>query len=273
MLPYDGTSAPKSTGGLEQSVWDGGLKKFYLAVPATAANPNGEIDEIDPQSKTVIRAFPTACKGPAGLVLIPNQRLMTSCGDVVDIASGKVVTTVHGVSGDEIWYNSGDQRVYFAGGTDRISVNVVDASSYALLTTLVVGQIVPAPGVSQTTHSVAADSVNNLVFVPVAGVGSGVGVQVWRNGASMTAVPNPIPVTDGAFGTATISWTAPNAQIVEIHVGSPSGALFTHNTNTGSMSTEAWITDGMTFYLQDVSTGQSLTSAYTLATLTVHLSH
>jgi hypothetical protein len=89
----------------------------------------------------------------------------------------------------------------------------------------------------------------------------------------MTAVPNPIPVTDGAFGTATISWTAPNAQIVEIHVGSPSGALFTHNTNTGSMSTEAWITDGMTFYLQDVSTGQSLTSAYTLATLTVHLSH
>jgi len=38
---------------------------------------------------------------------------MASCGDVVDIASGLGVTNVAGVGGDEIWFNSGDERVYF----------------------------------------------------------------------------------------------------------------------------------------------------------------
>lgn len=268
-ISYDGASAPASTGGIEQPVWDGPAGKFYLAIPATKANPNGEIDELDPLTLSVTRSFPTACTGPAGLVLVPNQRVMTSCGDVIDVLTGKVVTTIKGVGGDEIWYNSGDQRVYFGGGTDRISVSVVDANTYALLTALVVGQIVPAPGVSQTTHSLAADSANNRIFVPV----TGVGIEVWRNGTSFTVEPNPILVTGSSVGTAVISWNAPNASIIEVHVGSPDGKLFTHNNNRGSMVTGPWITDGMTFYLQDVSNGQSLTAANTLATAVVHLQH
>ena len=131
-VSYDGSQAPKSTGGIEQSVWDGQAGKFYLAIPATAANPNGEIDELDPTTACVTRSMPTVCKGPSGLVLIPNERLMTACGDVLDIVTGHVVTTVQGVGGDEIWYNSGDQRIYFGGGTNRIGVSVVDANSYAL---------------------------------------------------------------------------------------------------------------------------------------------
>jgi len=198
---------------------------------------------------------------------------MSACGDVIDIASGTVVTTVSGVSGDEIWYNGGDQRVYF-GGT--LNVYVVDANTYALVATLVVGQAAAPPLPAQSTHSLAADDVNNHVFVAVSasgtGSGSGVGIQVWRNGASLTAVPNPIPVTGGALvGTATLRWTAPNAQIIEIHVGSPSGALLTHEGNRGSVTTGAWVTDGATFYLQDVTGGKPLTAANTLATVVVHL--
>jgi hypothetical protein len=45
-------------------------------------------------------------------------------------------------------------------------------------------------------------------------------------GASLTASPNPIPVMGAADGTTTISWNAPNASYVEIHVGSPTGPLF-----------------------------------------------
>jgi hypothetical protein len=269
-LNFDGVSAPKSTGGLEQSVWDEARYKFYLAVPATAANPNGEIDELDPQTFTVNRSFPTNCKGPAGLVLIPAQRLMTSCGDILDIASGKVLTTVSGVGGDEIWYNAGDQRVYFGGGTDRISISVVDASvnASAPITALVVGQILTAPAVSQTTHSVAADSANNEILVPV----SGVGVQIWRNGASLIASPNPIPIPATAqFGSALISWNAPNAQVIEIHVGSPNGVLFAEGGNRGSAPTGLWVDEGTTFYLQDVTKGLPLTAANTLATLVMHL--
>jgi hypothetical protein len=272
-LTYDGTAAPQSTGGIEQPVWDGPDAKFYIAIPATAANPNGEYDELNPENLGITRIIPSACKGPSGLVLIPGQRLMSACGDVVDIATGKVVTTVANVSGDEIWYNSGDQRVYFGGG---LTVPVVDATNYSLITSLVVGAAAAAPAPAQSTHSLAADDGNNEVFVAVAaagtGTGSGVGIQVWRNGASLTALPNPVPVAAGALGTATLVWKAPNAQLIEIHIGSPSGALFTQDGNKGSATTGAWVSDGMTFYLQDVTGGKPLTAANTLATAVVHLS-
>jgi hypothetical protein len=98
---------------------------------------------------------------------------MTSCGDVIDIVAGAVVHTVGGVGADEIWFNPGDERVYFGGGTDSISVNVVNgASPWNLITTLTVGQkFATHPPPNQTTHSVAADSENNRVFVPVGNLG------------------------------------------------------------------------------------------------------
>jgi len=88
----------------------------------------------------------------------------------------------------------------------------------------------------------------------------------------LTANPNPIPVTGGSIvGQTTISWSAPDAQVVEIHTGSPSGALFTDQGNRGSIQTGTWVSNGMTFYLQDVTGGKPLTSDYTLATLVVNL--
>ena len=274
-INYDGNNGnPQSTGGIEQPVWDGAAGKFYLAIPATKANANGEIDELDPVSLSITRSFPTACTGPAGLVLIPGQRLMTSCGDVIDVASGRVLTTILGVGGDEIWFNPGDEHVYFggsAGTTARIGISVVDANANQLLTTLTVGKIVAAPGTSQTTHSVAVDSSNNMIYVPV----TGVGVEVWSNGPgilSFTANPNPIPVTGGAIvGTTTLTWNAPGVGVIEIHVGSPNGPLLTQQGSTGSVQTGNWVTDGMTFYLQDVTGGKPLTPANTVATLVVHL--
>jgi parallel beta-helix repeat protein len=91
-------------------------------------------------------------------------------------------------------------------------------------------------------------------------------------GPSLTATPNPIPVTGSAFvGSTTLSWNAPDAQVIEIHIGSPNGKLFTQYGNRGSMQTGTWVPDGMTFFLQDVTGGKPLTSDYTLATLVVHL--
>lgn len=89
---------------------------------------------------------------------------------------------------------------------------------------------------------------------------------------SFTASPNPIPVAEGAFlGMTTISWNAPSATFVEVRVGAPDGALFTDTFHSGSAPTGLWVTDGMTFYLQDVSNNQPLTAANTLATLVVNL--
>ena len=164
---YDGSvpGNPKSTGGIEQPVWDGANGRFYLAIPATVAHPNGEVDEIDPVAMKITREFPTTC-GPAGLALIPGQHLITSCGDVITISSGAVVNTP-GVGADEIWFNPGDERVYF-GGYKGINVPVVSAlSPYNQIDNLVVGLIAIPPAPNHTTHSVAADSENNRVFVPV----------------------------------------------------------------------------------------------------------
>lgn len=89
--------------------------------------------------------------------------------------------------------------------------------------------------------------------------------------ASLTASPNPIPVSAGKAGVTTISWNAPSASIIQVRVNSPNGSLLTDNVNTGSMMTAAWVTNGMTFYLQDASSGDPTTAANTLATLTVNL--
>jgi hypothetical protein len=88
----------------------------------------------------------------------------------------------------------------------------------------------------------------------------------------LTSSPNPIPVTGNAIvGSTTLSWSAPDATVIEIHIGSPNGKLFTQNGNKGSIQTPPWVSDGMTFYLQDVSGGQAPTADNTIATLVVHL--
>jgi hypothetical protein len=89
------------------------------------------------------------------------------------------------------------------------------------------------------------------------------------DGNVITASPNPIDSKGTGFGATTIAWSAPGAQIVQVRVGAPDGALFTDNFPTGSMMTGDWVTNGMTFYLQDVTNGKALAAANTLATLTV----
>ena len=154
---------PATGHGLEQSVWDARTRKFYLAVPATSANHAGEVDEIDPHSMMVTRIFATTCS-PAGLVLVPRQHLVTSCGDVIDVKTWSLVTTIAGTGGDEIWFNPGDERVYFG---NFFTIPVADTDTNTLVTTLTVGFAATPFANSHFTHSVAADSETNRIFVPV----------------------------------------------------------------------------------------------------------
>jgi hypothetical protein len=167
---FGATPTTVTNHGLEQPVWDPKTAMFYLAVPATSDNPTGEVDEIDPAGMFINRIFPTTCN-PAGLVLVPRGRLVTSCGDVIRIGAGDLQGTIANVGADEIWYNPGEERVYF-GGFQGVKVPIVNANNFNLVATLTVGVINPMPPPpSQTTHSVAADSENNLIFVPVTNAG------------------------------------------------------------------------------------------------------
>ena len=74
-------------------------------------------------------------------------------GNVLAIISGSAGP----ISGDEIWYNPGDGKVYF-GATN---VAVVDTSTNQFL-----GYVTNSGG-----HSIAVDPNNNNIYVPVTGVG------------------------------------------------------------------------------------------------------
>ena len=87
--------------------------------------------------------------------------------------------------------------------------------------------------------------------------------------ASITADPNPIQVCDGSgLGVTKLTWTSFGPAVVEMHVNSPSGDLLARTGANGTATTAKWVTDGMIFYLQDVSRGKSLTPENTLATFT-----
>ena len=102
--------------------------------------------------------------------------------------------------------------------------------------------------------------------------GTSINAPCPSTGPSLTANPNPIPVTANALvGVTTITWNAPYAQVIEIRIGSPNGTLLTTQGNRGSIQTGLWVSDGTTFYLQDVTDGKPLNSDSTLATVVLHL--
>jgi hypothetical protein len=87
---------------------------------------------------------------------------------------------------------------------------------------------------------------------------------------SITANPNPFVADSEGVGETTLAWTSYGTSAVEIHVNAPNGPRFAGgDPGTFSVTTGHWVVDGMTFYLQNVSNGLPLTSANTLATVTM----
>ena len=194
------------TPAIEQPTWDPTTKRFYVSVPILGkqggcgtATCDGGLMVIDPATVTmgtmVLGAFNPATNtgalqlsdcGPNGATVGPNDNLMLGCtqannptnrSTLVINATTKHFSHVNGIVGsDEVWFNKGDGRYYTgsnrncapAGCPAQAAVlGVIDATSVLIET-------VPQ---SSGSHSVAADSKRNLIFVPqsapVAVVGAG----------------------------------------------------------------------------------------------------
>jgi hypothetical protein len=79
--------------------------------------------------------------------------------------------------------------------------------------------------------------------------------------ATLTADPNPIPVTDATTpGQTTLTWSAPGHNSVELRVDAPDGAVVASGGESGSAQTGEWVADGTTFYLVDAATKATLAS-------------
>ncbi len=197
-ITISGTVFP-GTPAIEQPTWDPKTKRFYVSVPILgkpggcgAATCDGGLMVIDPTTVTpgsmVLGAFDPATNtgvvalsncGPNGATVGPHDNLMLGCtpannptndSTLVINATTKHFSHVNGLVGsDEVWFNKGDGRYYTGSNrncrttapcptaaTQAAVLGVVDATSVLIET-------VPQ---SSGSHSVAADSKRNLIFVP-----------------------------------------------------------------------------------------------------------
>lgn len=96
-------------------------------------------------------------------------------------------------------------------------------------------------------------------------------VAAGTDSATFTANPNPITANGATYAMTTLTWSAPaGVAAVEVHVNAPNGPLFAASGASGSMATGTWVTNGMVFYLQDVTNGKLRIPQNTLATLIVN---
>src|SRR5438876_7118213 len=188
-ITFDAAHGVDATNGAEQPLWDKATGKFYVSIPQIGANAAvGAVARISPSAGAVDAVAAVQFCQPAGLALGPNQDLLLGCSVVFDTAgnawsatdvntaapisvimdarNGSIDKIVTGVSGsDEVWFNPGDGRYYLAARNQPGGpvLGVIDAESQTLV------QVVPTVNAGGgTAHSVAANSHNNHVFVPLA---------------------------------------------------------------------------------------------------------
>ncbi len=95
-----------------------------------------------------------------------------------------------------------------------------------------------------------------------------------RSDSIIVADPNPIQVCDGSnHGQTVLSWRTTVATAIHIRIGSYDGPLLAHLGPKGTTPTGKWVTDGLEFYLQDVSAVEEPTKANTLARVEVTLTN
>jgi hypothetical protein len=188
-------------GGIEQPIFDPVTRKFYLNVPNSNSNPTGgDLYQIDGPTKKITAVFRGPCAG-RGLTLLPGARAMSSCGAVFDLKTGNILAgqalepNGSAVTADEVWYNPGDDRVYFGNNQGTVlsassydlirmsndairlglSAGTIDTATYQVVTNLFGFPLPVGPTGAQAGvfggHTVAASSSNLHVFFPVVGVG------------------------------------------------------------------------------------------------------
>jgi len=187
------------TPGIEQPVWDPKTKRFYVSVPILGkpggcgtATCDGGLMVIDPTTITrpsmVLGAFNPATNtgvlalsncGPNGATVGPHDNLLLGCtpannptndSTLVINATTKHFSHVNGIVGsDEVWFNKGDGRYYTGSNRNcKTAAPCPTAAQQAAVLGVIDGTSVLIEKIPQSSgsHSVAADSKRNKIFVP-----------------------------------------------------------------------------------------------------------
>ena len=173
---------------IEQPTWSETIKRFTVSVPTIANNPfdpvgcnfgqlappvtcSGAVLVIDPTNLVtpVEKVVPLNHCGPNGATVGPGGNVMVGCtpnnqaGDnettVINVKSFDYVDVGDLSGSDEVWFNVGSNR-YYTGSSAMHGgavLGVVNGTTNFLV------EAIPQ---SSASHSVAADSRRNKVFVP-----------------------------------------------------------------------------------------------------------
>jgi hypothetical protein len=166
--------------GIDQCIFNPRDGNFYLNIPNTGpvppittpptpAGPGVTLVISGTAPFTILKTFDfskaplntTGCTGGTGIALGPDSQLALSCGLIINDQTGAPIASFPAEGGaDEMWFNPSDGHYFFAdSGTAQLGV--VDAGPP------------PSGDLAATTasgsHSVAADSLTNEVYVPIRG--------------------------------------------------------------------------------------------------------
>jgi hypothetical protein len=173
---------------IEQPTWNETINRFVVSVPTIANNPfdpagcnygqlsgavtcSGAVLVIDPSNLAtpVEKVVPLVHCGPNGATDGPNGNVMVGCtpnnqaGDnettVLNVTTFNYVDVGDLSGSDEVWFNEGSNR-YYTGSSAMHGgavLGVVNGTTNFLV------EAIPQ---SSASHSVAADSRRNKVFVP-----------------------------------------------------------------------------------------------------------
>jgi hypothetical protein len=197
-ISVDPTIVPAGKGlSLEQPAWDTKTQRFYTSIPIIANNPpgcvlggtpvcSGGLLVTDPDNPIAVEGLfnpttgtgviPLPACGPNGATVGVDDNLLLGCTPanyppqtttLVINAKTHNSAAVNGITGsDEVFFNKGDNR-YYLGASRAIKPPTSTLGSGAVLGVVsgssVLIETIPS---SSGSHSVAADSKRNLIFVP-----------------------------------------------------------------------------------------------------------
>jgi DNA-binding beta-propeller fold protein YncE len=168
---------PDASDGIDQPLYVPETGMFYASVPIWKEEKNhGGLAVFDPKTLKMTKLIPIDDCVPQGLAQGPGTNVIVGCSAgskartptvptpatvIIDVATEKVVKVIHELGGqDEVWYNP-TLHQYYTASRDLPSgpvLGVINADTNTFVESIATGE---------NAHSVAADSKNGAIFVPL----------------------------------------------------------------------------------------------------------
>jgi DNA-binding beta-propeller fold protein YncE len=168
---------PDASDGIDQPLYVPETGLFYASVPIWKEEKNrGGLAVFDPKTFKMVKLIPIDDCVPQGLAQGPGTKVIVGCAAgsktrtpavpnpatvIIDVQSEKIVKVLHEIGGqDEVWYNPNTHQYYTASRDMPTGpvLGIINADTDTFVESVPTGE---------NAHSVAADSKNNAIFVPL----------------------------------------------------------------------------------------------------------